>query len=122
MNRRFFYRVDIQANGELLWATRTRLGRVSTHRDYVTTMNISIDGAKVVMKGRQSFPTNARARLKLGIEFCEVEILEALHKSQPDSTQLRLNFIAPNPRFISVVEKWMPIDAQDRDEYISAWT
>ncbi len=122
MNRRFFHRVDIQANGELLWATKSRFGRVSNHRDFITTVNVSMDGAKIVLKGRHTFPPNARARLKLGIEFCEVEVLEVLHKSRPDSTQLRLLFISPNARFVSVVEKWMPIDAQGRDEFISAWT
>jgi len=81
-----------------------------------------MDGAKIVMKGRHTFPTSARARLKLGIEFCEVEILEVQHRSGPDSTQLRLSFISPSARFVSVVEKWMPIDAHGRDEFVAAWT
>lgn len=121
MNRRFFHRVDITANGELLWATKSRLGKVATHRDYVTTVNVSMDGAKIIMRGRHSFPDAARARLKLGIEFCEVEVLEVLHKSRPDTTQLRLTFISPNPKFVSVVEKWMPINSNERDAFVSAW-
>ena len=71
MDRRFFHRVDVAANGELLWATKSRVGRVKNHRDYVRTINVSIDGAKLVLPGRHSFPNGAKARLKLGIEYCD---------------------------------------------------
>ena len=120
MNRRFFNRVDVRANGELLWATRSRLGRVSTHREYITTTNVSVSGAKITLKGKHDFPLRSRARLKLGLEFCEVEVLEVETSSK--STELRLAFITPNSRFITVVEQWLPISTDDRDDFVSAWT
>ena len=119
MNRRFFHRVDVKANGELIWATKSRMGRVKSHREYVTTINVSVDGAKIALKGRHDFPLHSRARLKLGIEFCDVEILYI--DTNPDATVLRVNFVSPTHRFISVVEKWMPISTEERDDFISAW-
>lgn len=110
------------ANGELLWATKSRLGKVKTQREYITTINVSIDGAKFSIAGRHLFPLNAHARLKLGIEFCEVEVLEVDRKSMPNNTILRVSFVAPTPKFVSVVEKWMPISTDDREEHISSWT
>jgi hypothetical protein len=121
MNRRFFHRVDVQANGELLWATKSRIGRVKTHRDYITTINVSVDGAKVALKGDHNFPKYSRARLKLGIEFCEVEILD-IDRSPKDYTILRMSFISPTSRFVSVVEKWMPISTDERDDFVNVWT
>ena len=121
MNRRFFHRVDVHANGELLWATRSRLGRVKSYREYITTLNVSVSGAKIVVPGSRSFPPHSRARLKLGLEFCEVEVLE-IDTSKPGHTVLRLTFVAPSARFISIVEQWMPISTDERDNFIQAWT
>lgn len=120
MDRRFFGRVDIKANGELLWATK-RLGRVKTHREYITTVNVSIDGAKILVPGSHAFPVGARARLKLGIEFCDVEILESDHTTVTDKTYARLLFLNPSTKFVSVVERWMPISTEARERFTSVW-
>jgi hypothetical protein len=120
MNRRVFHRVDVKANGELLWATKSRMGRVKTHREYITTINVSVDGAKIALKGRHDFPVHSRGRIKLGIEFCEVEVLDI--EAARDATILRVNFVSPTQRFVSVVEKWMPISTDERNGFLSAWT
>lgn len=56
MNRRFFNRVDVKAIGELVWATRSRLGRVKTHCEYITTSNVSVSGAKIRLQRKYDFP------------------------------------------------------------------
>lgn len=121
MNRRFFHRVDVRANGELIWATRSRLGKIKTHHAYITTTNVSVSGARIELSGKHNFPIRSRARLKLGLEYCEVEVLES-DTSTSAKTILRLSFITPSSRFISIVEKWMPISTDERDEYVHAWT
>ena len=119
--RRVFTRVDLRANGELVWATKSRLGRVTTHREFVTTKNVSIDGALIVLPGSWEFPENARARLKLGIEFCDVEILES--RRTGSASLLRMMFLQPTPRFVSVLEGWMPAVATEvRQGFQSIWT
>ena len=120
MNRRFFGRVDVKANGELLWATKSRLGKVKTHREYVTTINVSVDGAKIEMRGNHQFPKNARAQLKLGIEYCDVEVLEV--SRGPRGSILRLALVSPTARFVAVVEQWLPVSADERSEFSSSWT
>jgi len=121
MNRRFFHRVDVRANGELVWATRSRMGKIKTHREYITTSNVSVSGARITLPGNHDFPLRSRARLKLGLEYCEVEVLDI---AKPDSkhTDLRLSFITPSSRFITIVEQWMPISTDERDDYVQAWT
>lgn len=121
MNRRFFKRIDVKANGELLWATRSRLGKVKNVREYITTTNISIDGARIAIPGHHQFPDGAHARFKLGIQFCEVEVLEADTKSMPNYTIARLLFLSPDRRFVAVVEKYLPVATDERDEFISNW-
>ncbi|MGI9608347.1 MAG: hypothetical protein ACR2P0_19615 [Acidimicrobiales bacterium] len=120
MNRRFFHRADVQANGELVWATKHRFGRVSTHREYVVTNNVSVDGASIMIPGQHRFPIGCRARLKLGLEFCDVEILDNEPTPHGD-TDLRIRLLSPSARFIAVVEQWLPESKIDRTEHEEVW-
>lgn len=121
MDRRFFNRVDVKANGELLWATKSRLGRVTNLREYITTINVSIDGAKVLIPGNHVFPEGARASIKLGIQFCEVEVLDADTSNSPNYTIARLLFISPDQRFVSILEKYLPVATDGREDFLNAW-
>lgn len=120
IDRRFFTRSDVHANGELLWATRSWIGRVTNHREYITTKNISIDGAKIAIPGDHGFPARARAQLKLGIQFCEVEVLQA--EVVNSATIARVLFLSPDQRFISEIERYLPSGKDGREDFLSAWT
>lgn len=122
MNRRFFQRADVAANGELIWATKGIMGRVQTHRAYLMTENLSVDGARLTVRGKHHLPPGIRARLKLGLEFCDVELLDVKFPS-PGRTTLRVTFLSPNRRFLEVVEQYLPIsDREDRGLYQQTWT
>jgi len=56
LERRFFSRTNVSANGELVWATKKMFGRVSTHREFLVTENLSRDGAKVLLNDTHHFP------------------------------------------------------------------
>jgi len=107
MERRFFERVDTTVNGELIWATKGSFGRVTTHRAYIISENLSMDGIKVLIDDTHDFPMNFRARLKLGLEFCDVEVL-GIDKAPGGKQALRLTYLSPHQRFLEVVEKWLP--------------
>ncbi len=122
MERRFFERTDATANGELLWATRNRLGRTHTHRAYLRTENVSLEGARLVLQGDHSFPLEARARLKIGLKFCEVQV-RAIEDAPSDYTILRVVFLAPTADFLQEVERYLPIENwEDRAIYQPNWT
>lgn len=122
LERRFFARTNVTANGELVWATKKMFGRVATHREFLVTQNLSRDGAKVLLNDTHHFPVGSRARLKLGIEFCEVEIL-GVQKPPSGKTSLRLTFINPSARFNRVVEQYLPIGNEfERQVYGTNWS
>lgn len=108
LERRFFERTRVSANGELLWATKKMFGRVTNHRAFLVTENLSRDGAKVLLHEEHHFPAGSRARLKLGIEFTEVEVL-GVQRPREGRTALRLTFINPNAKFNRVVEQYLPL-------------
>ena len=122
LERRFFERVNIAANGELLWATKKMFGRVSNERAFLVTQNLSRDGAKLLLDDDYHFPIRSRARLKLGIEYCEVEILD-VKKSIKDRTTLRVTFVNPNAKFNKVVQQYLPAGNEfDRVVHETTWS
>ena len=122
MERRFFERADAAANGELIWATRNRLGRTHTHRAFLRTENVSLEGARLVLSGDHSFPLEARARLKIGLQFCDVQV-RAVEEAPSGFTILRVVFLSPTAAFLHEVEKYLPIENWDsRAIYESYWT
>ncbi len=122
MERRFFQRFDVQANGELLWATKSRFGKVTNHRAFVATENLSVDGARLVLFGDHELPSGSRARLKLGLEFADVEILGE-HNAATERTILRAMFISPSAAFVRAIEEQLSLPTIGvREEFESSWT
>ncbi len=121
MERRFFQRFDVQANGELIWATRSRFGKVSQHRVFVATENLSVDGALLLLFGEHELPLGARARLKLGLEFVDVEVRGHM-PAPPQRTALRTMFIAPSGAFIRTVEEQLAVPIEQRTGFQANWT
>lgn len=120
MERRFFERIDVAANGELLWATKGLVGRVQTHRAYLMTENLSVDGARVALRGKHHLPPGIRARFKLGLEFCDVELLDVRYPER-DRTDVRMHFLSPSRAFLEIVEQYLPAKANERAFYQENW-
>ena len=120
MERRFFERVDVAANGELLWATKGLVGRVQTHRAYLMTENLSMDGARVALRGTHHLPPGVRARLKIGLEFTDVELLDVRYPER-DRTDIRVHFLNPSRAFLEVIEQYLPTKVNERGVYEDRW-
>lgn len=119
MNRRFFERSAIRANGELFWATKTRFGKITNHHEYFHTEDLSVDGARVVLPVDTDIPSGSHPRIKFGLESCTVEVrgVEPGH----DHTILRLVFLNPTAKFVATIEQWLPVDTARRG-FSSTWT
>ena len=120
MERRLFHRESIAMNGDLSWVTKGRLGRKQTQRSYVRTLNLSLDGARIELKGHYPFLVDAVARIQLGIRYCDVRILDVVHTGE--RTILRIFFISPDPDFVSVIEDQLPSLTADRELHERKWT
>lgn len=120
MERRLFHRESIAINGELCWATKGRFGRRETQRSYLRTLNLSLDGARIELKGHFPFRVDAVARIQLGIQYCDVRVLDVEHNN--DRTILRIFFVSPTRDFIAVVEEYLPTTTEHRGLHQGEWT
>lgn len=100
--RRHFRRIVVQRSGEFVWTTKPRFGRTKTFRELVTTHNLSVKGAKIIVPGDWDFTTGTRGRFKLSTEFSDAEVLEA--ESNGVSSTIRVVFLGPSPAFVEAIK------------------
>ena len=101
--RRHFRRIVVHRDGEFVWTVKPRIGRGKTHRELVTTHNLAVKGAKIVIPGDWDIPVGTRGRFKLANEFSDLEVLEA--ESNGVSTTVRVEFLGPSQSFIHAVKR-----------------
>lgn len=118
--RRHFRRIEVKQSGEFVWSTTSRFGRSRTYRQFVTTENLAVKGAKITIAGDWTFEDGAIGRFKLGTEFCEAEVLEV--ESNEESTTLRLVFIGPSPGFADAVHRYTASPSEDRFSFENLWS
>ncbi len=114
-----FHREDVAMNGELSWVTKGRFGRKERQNGYVRTLNLSLDGARITMRGHLPFNVGAQARIKLGLSVSDVKILDVEH--QGGSTLLRIVFLSPPHDFVAIVEEYLPVITANRQFYEGKW-
>lgn len=107
-DRRIFERLDAAVTGELLWQLKRRSGTVKTNRIDVTTVDLSVDGARVSTSKRTRLPVGASVRLTFAGESTPARVRGVL----PDPHNARrklllLQFDQPPAGFLQLVDQWL---------------
>lgn len=119
MERRAFERSSVEMNGELSWTTKLRFGRKARQRAFIRTSNLSLDGAKLSIPGEYPFAVGAIARIQLGIQYCELRILDVRHAQ--NTTTLRVTFVSPSRNFVGMLEEQLAINTKARERIEGKW-
>lgn len=117
--RRNFHRVTTPHTGEFVWKSKLLLGRHQTEREFVTTQDLGVNGARIVLPGEWKFSEGDRGRLKVGPEHCDAKVLEATTNGV--ATTLRLTFVNPSPQFTASLVILTDPDQQERFSLKSLW-
>ena len=119
--RRHFKRIEVRKSGEFVWSSKPLIGRSKTLREFVTTQNLAVKGAKIIVPGQWEFKEGDFGRFKLATEFCDAQVLEAT--SNGVSATLRLVFIGPSEGFIAAVTREQATAAgDDRFAFAKLWS
>lgn len=111
MDRRMFKRTDIAVKGELVWQRRGYTGLKRTHRIEITTVDLSIDGARVTTTKKTRLPNGASVRLCFDDEETAARIRGRIPQEDGKSCLLLIQFDQPGPEFLRTVDRW--IDARN---------
>ena len=119
--RRIVARTPVEVDGKILWATKRLIGAGTKARDAdITTLDLSVDGAKILLDKKHSFPPGASVRLVLGNESSPARVLEVI-EARDDNQILRLNLELPDRPFMEVIERWLASNAGGRKFTESYW-
>ncbi len=107
MDRRMFERTEVAVDGELLWQVK-RGGIVKTNRVEITTLDLSVDGARVSSNKRARLPIGASVMVTFNGQRSAARIRATL--PDPDNGKRRLlllQFEEPNRDFLQVIDQWV---------------
>ena len=111
MDRRLFSRTAIEVDGELAWTAR-KLGRVRTLSSAVKTVDISVDGAQLIVEKGRSIEPGLACQLTFRAVATDATVL-AVAEARGAARQVRLGFRHPSAEFLAAVEHWLPTEIRD---------
>lgn len=119
MERRLFSRSEIEVDGEITWTSK-RFGRTKTHSAHVRTLDLSVDGARLIAEARPDLSVRSTCSLRFrGVESQAIvlELTDTAH-----GALIRLALHHPPPEFLAAVEHWLPTEFPDmRPEVRPDW-
>lgn len=111
MDRRLFKRSAIQVDGEITWSAK-RLGRTKTRTLHVRTVDLSVDGARLLAEQRPALKPRSPCRLHFRNVEAEAVVLE-ISDTTDGLIQIRLALHHPPAEFLEAVEHWLPTEFPD---------
>jgi len=103
-----------------MWSTRRRMGGVKTHTAEMKTIDLSVDGAKVLLEKKHHLPPGASVRLEFRGESSPARVLESV-KIDSDTRLIRLTLEHPPQAFMRVIDHWLAMDAGGRKFIEGHW-
>jgi len=120
--RRLFARTDVEVEGTLVWQTKRRVGGPKTHDVPMQTVDLSVEGAKVLVHKSVNLPVGASVRVMFQGQSSPARVRQVLvNDDDPDVKMLRLQLESPNESFMEVIEQWLDDNKGGRKFATASW-
>lgn len=109
LERRLVGRTTVLVEGELRWTTKRAILGHRDHRVTVTTLDVSVDGAKLLAHEQAPLPAGASVRLSLdGHE--SVARVKSVTVNGSGRQVLGVQLESPSAEYLNYVERWLDAD------------
>ena len=120
--RRIFARTDVEVQGYLEWQSRRRIGGVKTRTIPMQTIDLSVEGAKVLLDRKVDIPVGTSLEIKFHEESSNAVVLAvATNDDDADTQMLRLVLQYPPESFMKVIDQWLDATKGGRKFEESSW-
>lgn len=120
--RRLFARTDVEVQGEIHWQTRRRVGGVKNHIAPAQTIDLSVDGAKLLIHRSVDLPVGASIRLVFHDQWSPARVRQVLSNDEdPGTKMLRLQLEEPPAEFMRIIEQWLDASKGGRKFQEAGW-
>lgn len=106
--RRLFARTDVEVFGELQWQLKRRVGPAKTRTAPIQTVDLSVDGARVLVHRTVSLPIGASVRIVFDEHSSPARVRQVLKNEEDrDNQMLRLQLENPPDGFMRIIDQWL---------------
>ena len=108
-DRRIFKRTESSVDGQLQWQVKRRTGLVKTNRTEITTIDLSVDGARITTARNTRLPIGASVLISFGDHQSSARVRALLPDPHGRSRQqlLLLQFENPSAGFLREVDRML---------------
>lgn len=104
--RRLFNRTDVEIDGTLQWATKRRVAGIKEHEVPMTTVDLSVNGARLVVDGKTRLPVGASCRISFAGESSPARV-RTVQTNDAGQKLLSVQLEGPSTGFMKVIEQWI---------------
>ncbi len=104
--RRLFTRTDVEVQGSLHWATKRRIGGIKQHEVPMTTVDLSVNGARLVVDGRTPLPVGASCRICFAGESSPARV-RTVQTNAEGMKLLSVQLEDAGLGFMQVIDQWV---------------
>ncbi len=120
--RRIFARTDVEVQGEIFWQTKRRVGGIKSHSAPMQTIDLSVDGAKVLVHKSITLPQGASVRVVFHDQSSPARVRQVLsNEEDKDTKMLRLQLEEPPAEFMRIIDQWLDANKGGRKFQESSW-
>lgn len=118
--RRIFARTDVELQGTLQWAVKRRIGGVKQHQVNMMTVDLSVEGAKLLVARSVDLPVGASCRIVFADQSSPARVRTVL-SNDSDKKMLSVQLEDPPFEFMRVIEQWLDARAGGRKFEQRGW-
>lgn len=105
-----------------MWQTKRSIGGVKTHDAPMQTIDLSVEGAKVLVHHSVKLPEGASVLVTLKDQSSPARVRHIVKNDRdPDTKMLRLQLEHPPEPFMRIIEQWLDASAGGRKFEDSSW-
>lgn len=118
--RRLFGRTDVEIQGTLQWAVKRRIGGVKKHEVEMMTIDLSVNGAKLLVDSGVDLPVGASCRILFADQSSPARVRKVI-TNDTDTKMLSMQLEDPPIEFMRVIDQWLDARAGGRKFEESGW-
>ena len=104
--RRLFNRTDVEVEGSLHWATKRRIGGPKQHEIPMTTVDLSVNGAKLIVDGQTRLPVGASCQISF-LDVASPARVKTVQTNVAGKKLLSVELETPPRGFMQVIDQWI---------------
>lgn len=118
--RRFFTRKAVEVEGNLSWIGRGRFGAKKEKTSAVRTVDLSVDGAKLVVDPKSDVSRGQICEITFADRSSQAIVRDVIDRSG-DTKIVCIQLHQPSSEFLQIIDQWLSPANEDHRKFQHEW-